>query len=49
MTQLMKECQIEKKKFFNLGAPKVIETIRKDYEESQKERGDLFFKKLFDF
>ena len=37
------------KEVFNLGAPKVIETIRKDYEESQKERGELFFKKLFDF
>ena len=37
------------KEVFNLGTPKVIETIRKDYEESQKERGDLFFKKLFDF
>ena len=37
------------KEVFNLGAPKVIETIREDFKESQKERGKLFFKKLFDF
>jgi hypothetical protein len=37
------------KEVFSLGAPKVIETIREDFTESQKERGKLFFKKLFDF
>ena len=37
------------KEVFSLGAPKVIETIREDFKESQKERGKLFFKKLFDF
>jgi hypothetical protein len=36
------------KEVFNLGAPKVIETIRKDFKEFQKERGKLFFEKLFD-
>ena len=34
---------------FNLGAPKVIETIRKDYSQKNAERERLFFKKLFDF
>ena len=37
------------KEVFSLGAPKVIETLREDFTESQKERGKLFFKKLFDF
>jgi hypothetical protein len=37
------------KEVFNLGAPKVIETIKNDYSEYVKERGQLFFKKLFDF
>ena len=37
------------KEVFNLGAPKVIETIRKDYEESMQENSKVFFKKLFDF
>jgi hypothetical protein len=37
------------KEVFSLGAPKVIETIREDFKESQKERGKLFFKKLFNF
>ena len=34
---------------FSLGAPKVIETIRKDYEESMIENSKVFFEKLFDF
>jgi len=37
------------KEVFSLGAPKVIETIKNDYSEYVKERGQLFFKKLFDF
>jgi hypothetical protein len=37
------------KEVFNLGAPKVIETIKNDYSEYIKERGQSFFKKLFDF
>ena len=37
------------KEVFNLGAPKVIETIKNDYSKYIKERGQLFFKKLFDF
>jgi hypothetical protein len=37
------------KEVFNLGAPKVIETIKNDYSEYVKERGQSFFKKLFDF
>jgi hypothetical protein len=37
------------KEVFSLGAPKVIETIKNDYSEYIKERGQLFFKKLFDF
>jgi hypothetical protein len=37
------------KEVFSLGAPKVIETIKNDYSEYIKERGQSFFKKLFDF
>jgi hypothetical protein len=37
------------KEVFSLGAPKVIETIKADYSKYIKERGQLFFKKLFDF
>ena len=37
------------KEVFNLGAPKVIDTIKNDYTEYIKERGQSFFKKLFDF
>jgi len=37
------------KEVFSLGAPKVIETIKNDYSQYVKERGQLFFKKLFDF
>jgi hypothetical protein len=37
------------KEVFSLGAPKVIDTIRNDYSEHIRERGQLFFKKLFDF
>jgi hypothetical protein len=37
------------KEVFSLGAPKVIETIREDYQETQKNRGKVFFQKLFDF
>jgi hypothetical protein len=37
------------KEVFSLGAPKVIETIKNDYSEYVKERGQSFFKKLFDF
>ena len=37
------------KEVFSLGAPKVIETIKNDYSKYIKERGQLFFKKLFDF
>jgi hypothetical protein len=37
------------KEVFSLGAPKVIETIKSDYSKYIKERGQLFFKKLFDF
>jgi hypothetical protein len=37
------------KEVFSLGAPKVIDTIRNDYSEHIKERGQSFFKKLFDF
>ena len=37
------------KEVFNLGAPKVIQTIRKNYEESLNKKYDLFFKNLFDF
>jgi hypothetical protein len=34
---------------FSLAAPKVIDTVRNDYSQHIKERGELFFKKLFDF
>jgi len=37
------------KEVFNLGAPKVIQTIRKNYEESLNKKYDLFFKNLFNF
>jgi hypothetical protein len=37
------------KEVFSLGAPKVIETIRKDYKEHRNDLGKLFFEKLFDF
>ena len=37
------------KEVFNLGAPKVIDTIRNDYSQYLKESGQSFFKKLFDF
>ena len=37
------------KEVFSLGAPKVIETVRKDYQETQKNKGKVFFQKLFDF
>jgi len=37
------------KEVFNLGAPKVIETIREDYQDTQKNKGKVFFQKLFDF
>jgi len=37
------------KEVFNLGAPKVIETIRADYSKFLEERGQKFFKRLFDF
>jgi hypothetical protein len=37
------------KEVFNLGAPKVIETIREDYTKFIEEYGQRFFKKLFDF
>ena len=37
------------KEVFSLGAPKVIDTIRDDYSQHIEERGQLFFKKLFDF
>ena len=34
------------KEVFNLGAPKVIETIRKDYSQNSAEKERFFFKKL---
>ena len=37
------------KDVFNLGAPKVIGTIRKDYSDSLTEVSEHFFKKIFDF
>jgi hypothetical protein len=37
------------KEVFNLGAPKVIDTIKKDYQEFLNEGSQVFFKKLFDF
>ena len=37
------------KEVFSLGAPKMIETIRKDYQKLLKEKGEVFFKKLFDY
>jgi hypothetical protein len=37
------------KEVFNLGVPKVIDTIRNDYSQYLKESGQSFFKKLFDF